>query len=91
MSSPQDAGAVPPAAAIDPAAAAAAEAANPSQPAKITAATTVSSMQDLKLKSPELYNAMMMGIATNIINQSKRATERLKEIIRQGTRNAQGR
>lgn len=58
--------------------------------ANITAATTVASMQELKQVAPKVYDAMMMGIAMTIINQSRRAAKRLKEIIREGTRSAQG-
>ena len=93
MSSP-DPGAVPPvdpANPTDPAAAAQAAAQNPSAPATLTAASTVSSMADFKAKAPELYNAMMQGIATNIINESQHASDRLKDIIRQGTADAEGR
>lgn len=40
--------------------------------------TTVSSPNDLKAKAPEVWNAMMQGLATNIIGQSKRDSDRFK-------------
>lgn len=58
---------------------------------EVSASTTVKNMEDLKQKAPEVYNAMLQGIAMSMINQSKRAADRLKEIIRQGTRDAQRR
>lgn len=44
---------------------------------------TVSSMQDLKNQSPEVYDAMMEGIAMQICSESRRAQERLRKISRE--------
>lgn len=49
-----------------------------------TAATqlTVSSMADLQTKAPELYNAMLQGMAWNICSDQNRSIERIKEELR---------
>lgn len=54
------------------------------------ASTQIGSMSDLKDKAPELYKAMMQGLATNICNDMKDHQDRLKEMQRQATRDAQG-
>lgn len=96
MSSPQDQGAVEPVTSVGTTPATTPTPAfNPDASQQsantVNSATRVNNMSDLKEKAPQVYDAMMLGIATNIINQSKRATERLKQIIREGTRQAQGR
>lgn len=48
---------------------------------KYTAATTVTSIQDLQTKAPELWHAMLMGIAQNIMGQMREAQQRLKEMM----------
>lgn len=45
-------------------------------------ATKVSSLQDLKQKAPEVYDQMMVGIATMIIKEMKHHQDHLKEIGR---------
>ena len=44
-----------------------------------TSSTIVSSLSNLKDQAPKLYNAMLMGIATNICNQMQHAQERIKK------------
>ena len=43
----------------------------------------INSMGDLKEKAPDVYKAMMQGIAMHIINEMKDANERLKKIIKE--------
>lgn len=43
---------------------------------------TVSTMSDIKRKSPKLYQAMMQGIAMNICNTMRDSQDRLKEMWR---------
>jgi predicted nucleotidyltransferase len=50
--------------------------------------TELSSLGDLKEKAPQVYDATMMGIAQSMISQMKRSQERLKEIMREGRRQA---
>lgn len=50
--------------------------------------TTVNSVDQLKQKAPEIYNAMLQGIAMNMIGQMKRKQDRLKEIMREARRAA---
>lgn len=57
---------------------------------EFNASTTIGSMSELQTKAPELYKAMMQGIATNICNEMKDHQDRLKEMQREATRNAQG-
>lgn len=42
--------------------------------------STVGSMADLQAQSPEVYNAMMQGIAMNICNEMAREQAHLKQI-----------
>jgi hypothetical protein len=53
-------------------------------------AAKVSSMADLKTKAPEVYNGMLMGIATTMIQHMQRQQEHLKQMMREGQRNSQG-
>jgi hypothetical protein len=39
--------------------------------------TTISSLQDLQNKSPQVYNAMMQGISMNICNDMKKRNDEL--------------
>lgn len=48
--------------------------------------TTISSMEDLKRKNPELYKMMMQGIATGMISEMRRRQERLKQMMREARR-----
>lgn len=54
------------------------------------ASTPISSMADLKEKAPELYKAMMEGLAMNIVNEMRQHQEKLKEMQRQAQREAEG-
>jgi hypothetical protein len=45
---------------------------------------TINSLSELKEKAPEVYNQMMLGIATNICSNMQHQQERLKQAIRQG-------
>lgn len=53
-------------------------------------AGSVSSMSDLKEKAPEVYKAMMQGIAMNMCTQSQRAQEHLKKMQEEFRREAEG-
>lgn len=57
---------------------------------QFSAATPVANMADLKEKAPEVYKAMMEGIAMNIVNEMKDHQTRLKELQREAQRNAEG-
>lgn len=46
--------------------------------------TTISSLADLKKKSPKVYNMMMMGIATNICKEMEHHQDELKKLMREG-------
>jgi hypothetical protein len=52
-----------------------------------TAATQVSSIEDLKLKAPKLFDATLMAIAQRITSEMHHHQERLKEIMRRGQAN----
>jgi hypothetical protein len=54
------------------------------------ASTPITSLADLKDKAPEVYKAMMEGIAQNIINKMNDHQERLKKLMREGRRDAEG-
>jgi len=54
---------------------------------ELSGATTVSSMADLKKKSPKLYNMMMEGIAMDICNDMQHHQDKLKELMDEGRRN----
>lgn len=56
----------------------------------LSAATPIKSLEDLKTKSPKLYEMMMQGIAFNICNEMKDSQERLKEMMRDAERQAEG-
>jgi len=53
----------------------------------ISSSTTVSSLADLKLKAPKVYQAMMEGIAMDICNDMQAAQQRLKDIMDEAQRN----
>jgi hypothetical protein len=44
----------------------------------------VRNLEELKKEAPEIYNMMLMGIATNICNEMKAQQERLKKLMREG-------
>jgi hypothetical protein len=48
--------------------------------------TTVSSMEELKKKAPEVYNEMIKGIALNMVTKMHRQQERLKQLMREWRR-----
>lgn len=48
--------------------------------------TTISSLAELKKKAPKVYEAMMQGIAMNMVNKMRRDQEHLKQIMREGNR-----
>lgn len=48
---------------------------------KVTSATTVSSLADLKKKAPKVYNAMLQGIGMNICSEMQHHQERLKKMM----------
>ncbi len=53
-----------------------------------SAATKVETVNDLKTKAPKLWQAMLLGIATNICNESQHHTDRIKQILRDMRNNA---
>lgn len=55
---------------------------------EISSFTTISSMEDLKKKSPELYKKMMEGIANTIVNRMRRQQEHLKKVWRENRERA---
>ncbi|CRX37798.1 hypothetical protein [Estrella lausannensis] len=50
--------------------------------------TTVHSVDQLRQKAPDVYNAMLQGIASSMVGQMKRRQDRLKEIMREARRAA---
>jgi hypothetical protein len=54
------------------------------------ASGSVSNMKDLKEKAPEVYKAMMQGIAQTIISKMHTQQEHLKKMMRDGQRDASG-
>lgn len=48
-----------------------------------TAATKVGSLEELKNKAPDLYKAMMQGLATSMIQKWERAEKRRQDIVKQ--------
>lgn len=49
--------------------------------------SSVSSLEDLREKAPQVYNAMMVGIAQNICKAMEDGQQRLKEIMRKNRDN----
>ncbi len=45
--------------------------------------SAISSLADLQKQSPEVYRAMMQGIAIHICDDMKKHQERLKQLMRQ--------
>jgi hypothetical protein len=60
----------------------------PTKPAEASAATTISSLEDLKGKAPKVYDAMMMSIAQNITSDMNHHQQRIKEMNRQARQDA---
>jgi len=50
------------------------------------ASTPIAGMDDLKKKAPQLYRAMLEGIAWKIIGEMRHHAERLKKIYRESNR-----
>lgn len=50
---------------------------------QITSKTTISSLEDLKKKSPKLYQQMMMGIGMSICREMQRHQDDLKKLMRE--------
>jgi hypothetical protein len=49
----------------------------------VTAATKINSLDDLKNKAPEVYKAMMQGLARTMITQWDRAEKRRQKIAKE--------
>lgn len=78
---------------VEPAAASQPSSANPSTagaavqsnaPANYSSSTKISSLEDLKNKAPEVYNAMLKGLCMTIIRDMREHQEHLKETMRKG-------
>lgn len=54
---------------------------------EITGATTFESLNDLQKKAPKVFNAMMQGIAINIIGEMQDHQTRLKKLWRESRDN----
>lgn len=55
---------------------------------KATSSTKISSIADLKTKSPEFYQQLLQSIATKICYQMKDHQDQLKKIMREGRNNS---
>ncbi|KAF3361724.1 hypothetical protein PHSC3_001723 [Chlamydiales bacterium STE3] len=51
-----------------------------------TTSTTVATLAQLKEKAPQVYNAMMEGLAMNIVSKMRSDQAHLKQIMREGNR-----
>lgn len=49
--------------------------------------SSVSNMNELKERAPDLYKAMMQGLAMNICNEMQKHQKRFKEILRKARQN----
>jgi hypothetical protein len=74
------AAAAAPAASAAPAVPGAPPAAGKTAAVPFNGSTPISSLDDLKEKAPELYNAIMQSVAMNIVNDMNDAQQRLKEL-----------
>ena len=62
---------------------------SPTQEAhKINSKSSFRTMEELRQKSPKLYQVMMEGVAMQIVNSMKRQQDHLKQIMRDGRRAA---
>lgn len=52
--------------------------------------TSISSVGDLKSKAPEVYDAMLKGIAQSIISKMRQHQDHLKEMWNKARRDSQG-
>jgi len=57
------------------------------EPPAYTTDTKVGSAQELKERAPDVYNAMLKGIAQSIVGRMRRHAEKLKKMMREGRRN----
>jgi hypothetical protein len=72
---------------IPPAAAADAQQ-TPSAPSGgVSGSTKVNSLNDLKEKAPEVYNQMLLSMATTVCQDSKKQQDHIKEIMAEARRN----
>lgn len=62
----------------------------PSGTTNYTAATPISSVGDLQQKAPDLYNAMMQGIALSIIAESQHHQDRIHQMNEEANSEAFG-
>ncbi len=53
---------------------------NAAAAAQLNNSSVITSMGDLKSKSPKIYKAILEGIGTNICNKMKQDQDKLKEI-----------
>lgn len=49
--------------------------------------TTIGSMNELKEQAPDIYNAIMKGLAESIISEMREGQERVKKKMREGYQN----
>jgi hypothetical protein len=63
---------------------------NHSGSGKITAATKITSVEDLRKKAPQVYNQMLIGIGTNVCKDMEHSQQRIKEIMRKDEAQAAG-
>lgn len=56
----------------------------------LTSSSEVKNLEEFKKRAPEVYNKMMLGIATEICNKLKASQERLKQMWRDATERAKG-
>ena len=54
----------------------------------VTSFSTVGSLGDLKAEAPQVYNAMMQGIAYSVISDMQKGQDRLKKMMRDAERDA---
>lgn len=71
-------------------AAPAASSSSPSGSSQVDITTRIGSMADLKEKAPKVYNAMLEGIAMQIVNQMSDAQARLKQMMDDAQQSAMG-
>jgi BarA-like signal transduction histidine kinase len=67
------------------------EAATQTSPSgKLTSSSEIKSLAEFKEKAPEVYDKMMLSIATEICNKMKGHQEKLKQMWREATDRAKG-
>lgn len=50
---------------------------------EVNSSTTITSLEELKSKAPEVWQKMLEGIGMNICNEMRRHEDRIKELRRQ--------